>query len=132
MTENPTIDDVLSEGPGPFESRPTHSQAGDCVELYFEDADHYAERVDCWLTVFKAFDDRRLIGFQIKNVASLLSRFDKLDLNCRVSGTKWTIRLFAFISCIAFTEPRVSSNESYLDIAKHVLNSNQAFELASS
>lgn len=129
MAENETIDDVLREGPGPFEAGPTYSPVGDCVEVFFEDSDHYAERVDCWLTIYRSFETKRLVGFEIKNVATLLSKFDLLGLDCRVTGTKCAIRLEAFFACLPYVEPTVAQAEPYRNITGHVIRSNQAFEL---
>jgi len=58
----------------PFQIRPTYSVAGDCVEVFMEDADHYAEYVNCWLTVYKAFSDKRIVGIQINNISKVISR----------------------------------------------------------
>jgi hypothetical protein len=131
MAEHNTIDDILNEGRrGQFESRPTYSASGDCVELFFEDADYFAERVDCWLTVYKRFGDEHIVGFQIKNVATLLSRFDALGLDCRIKGTKWAIRLDTFVACVPFVDPESSMRPAFRDIFRETISrENHAFEL---
>lgn len=129
MAEFSTIEEFLSSPKPGFESRPTYSKSADCVELFFEDSDHYAERIDCWLTIYKAFDGDRVVGFMIKNVGTLLTRFDVLGLNCRVSGTKWAIQLSAFVACVPFVQPEMTHEPAFRDVANRVLHSNQAFEL---
>ena len=101
------VDKLLAESPNQFESVPFYSEDGDSLQFYHENVDYHAERIDCWLTVYKAFEDERLIGFKIKNVKVLLSRFDALGLDCRVSQTQWAIRLQPLIAYIplAFTNP---------------------------
>lgn len=131
MAQNLDIKSILRDYPPHFESRPTYSSVGDCVELYFEDADHHAERIDCWLTVYKAFDDQRLIGFKLKNIEALLSAFDALGLDCRVSGKKWDIRLSAMIEYFPWVEPTSATLSSYRDLLTHVTSrSQETFELA--
>ncbi len=109
--DNPKL---LSELEGPFESRPFYSPEGDCVFFHFEDADHFAERVDCWLTVFKAFDDRRLVGFKLKNIRTLLSAFDALNLDItRVASNQWVISLKAFLAAMPWVQPETAGMEPY-------------------
>lgn len=124
-----TIDEIMKVGPGPFEARPTYSATGDCVEYFFEDADHYADRVDCWLTVYKAFSDKRLVGFQFKNVAALLSKFKALGLDCRVSGSNWAIRLDLMIAFVPYVEKSAATDKSYLDVVSRAVNTEKAFDL---
>ena len=47
------------------------SKVGDCVRYFNEDASHYRERVDELLTLYRADDDARIIGVQIKGMSRL-------------------------------------------------------------
>jgi hypothetical protein len=53
-----------------------YSKEGDCVFFYNEPVDSKAERVDELLTVYRALDDNRIVGAQIKGI----SRLPKHDL----------------------------------------------------
>lgn len=105
MAERLNVEDILSSiGERRFTPKPFHSPEADCLHFYFEDTRSNAVRIDCWLTIYKASDDGRIIGFKLKNIKALLSRFDALGLDFRVSGKKWSIRLqtfFAFIPLVA-------------------------------
>lgn len=48
-----------------------HCPEGDCVFVHLEDAPHYRERVDQLVTFYKALDDGRFIGLQIKGISKL-------------------------------------------------------------
>lgn len=114
MAEKLDIPKLLSELGGGFESRPFYSSEGDCVFFHFEDADHFAERIDCWLTVYRSFDDRRLVGFKLKNVRTLLSAFDTLNLDItRVASDQWVISLKAFLAALPWVQPETASREPY-------------------
>lgn len=48
-----------------------YSSDADCVFCFAEDVDHYAERVDKVLTVYRAEQDDHIIGLQIKAISQL-------------------------------------------------------------
>jgi len=74
-----------------------YSHEGDCVFVYNEGGEYIRQRVDGLLTLFRAPDDGRIIGLQIKGVkaeqvigvsvthvaASSKSRIDTVDLLLR-------------------------------------------------
>lgn len=100
MVEKLDVDKLIKQFPAKFESKPFYSHTNDAAYFYHENTDHYAERIDCWLTVYKAFEDDRLIGFKIKNLRVLLSRFDALGLACRASKGNWLILLQPMLAYI--------------------------------
>jgi hypothetical protein len=70
--------------PRGFHSRPYYSQEGDFLTYFFENQDHYAERLDDILTVYRSMDERRFVGFKLKGVVHLLKtlgdfKFDVFD-----------------------------------------------------
>lgn len=73
------VESILKAHAFQFESRPFYSIVGDCIHFYFENVDHFADRVDCWLTVYKAFDDDRMIGFKLKNIKALIPAAAPVD-----------------------------------------------------
>jgi len=100
MAEELDIDRLIGSMKREFEPRPYYSPESDALYFYCENEDYAAERIDCWLTVFRAFSDNRIIGFKIKNVKILLSKFDALGLDCRLSTSKWFIWLQPLIAYI--------------------------------
>ena len=120
MVQKLDADKLIKRFPSKFEPKPFYSQTNDAVYFYHEDADHHAERIDCWLTIYKAFDDERLIGFKIKNLKVLLSRFDALGLACRVSEGSWEILLQPIL---AFIPMAVESATVHLPDYRDVLTS---------
>lgn len=58
--------------PGAFESAPYYTSEGDCLFWFFRDQEHYAERIDELVTVYRAFEGGGIVGVQIKGVKRLL------------------------------------------------------------
>ncbi|MFH1108407.1 MAG: hypothetical protein V1790_04305 [Planctomycetota bacterium] len=121
MAKDLDVDAILKEFPSRFESRPSYSAAGDCVEYFFEDTDHFAERIDCWLTVYRAFDDRRVIGFKLKNVKALVSAFDALGLDVRISKNACIIRIQPLIAFVPWVQPESANTATYRDVLSRVV-----------
>lgn len=45
-----------------------HSKDGDCIFAHWEDVPSYAERINGPITVYRAMDDKRIVGCQLKGV----------------------------------------------------------------
>ncbi len=120
MADKLNVDAILKAHPPAFESRPFYSLEGDCVKLYFENVDYFADRVDCWLTAYKAFDDKRLIGFKLKNIKTLVSAFDGLGLDVRVSKNRWEIDLRATISYCPWVWSTPANTQVYRDVLSQI------------
>lgn len=119
MSAELDVDSLLREFPPNFESAPFYSPEGDCIHWYFENVDGHAERIDCWLTVRKAFDDGRLVGFKLKSVRLLLNAFDRLGLEVRISEAEWTIdlRLAVALSPLVL---ECTTSSSYRDVLSRI------------
>ena len=65
------LDNLRTENVGPPSPGGFYSQAGDCFFYYFEDAPHLAEWIDTTMTVYRALDDRRIVGVQINGVSRI-------------------------------------------------------------
>ena len=126
MASAEEIDSLIAKYKRPFTSRPTYTDVGDCVELYFEDADCYADRVDCWLTLYRAFDDRRVVGFMLKNIKTLLSRFDALGLECRVRAQSCTLRVHALVAYVPWVDPESARRKQYHDVLSRLRDKTDA------
>jgi hypothetical protein len=65
-----TLNDYAeSLGPtGDFRVGCIFQQEADLLSVHFDDKPHYAERVDKFLTLFKAFDGGSLVGFELKGI----------------------------------------------------------------
>jgi hypothetical protein len=69
---NELIEYLHGRKPRGFEPRPFYSKEGDFLTFFFEGDDHYAERLDDVLTVYRAMTDDRFVGFKLKGVVHLL------------------------------------------------------------
>jgi hypothetical protein len=66
--------DVM-EGPPRFEPRPWYNPEGDCLVYHAANEAVVADRIDEMLTIYRSAVDERPIGYQIKGVAALISKF---------------------------------------------------------
>ena len=110
MAEPLDIKSLLDRPKQAFQSKLFHSVDSDSLQFYLEDVEFYAERIDCWLTIYKQFGTHRLIGFKIKNIRILLSKFDALGLAYSVSrtGEHWVIMaqpMLAYIPVVMQSHP---------------------------
>lgn len=71
-------EDVQRLTPKPFAIRPRVSRAGNCVFMYFAPDEAWADRVDDFLTVYRSFANRRIVGFKLKNLTLLTARLGDL------------------------------------------------------
>jgi hypothetical protein len=116
MADLKRIDQLIREYEKPFSPGVTYSELGDCAEFYFQDADCFAERVDCWLTVYRDMDSKKVAGFMLKNVKTLLSAFDQLGLECRVRPASCEISVYGIVEKMPWVNPESARTPSYLDI----------------
>jgi hypothetical protein len=78
-----------------FHPRPRYSREGDCVIFYFEESESYGDRVDGILTVYRALDDDRIVGCQLKGIATLLERANhfKFEIEIDDHGVRFSALL---------------------------------------
>jgi hypothetical protein len=75
VKERDELGALLDEGTKRAPARPKpggwYSPEGDCVFFYRENARSHAERVDDLLTIYRADDDGRILGAQVKGITKL-------------------------------------------------------------
>jgi len=71
-------------GPPTFQDRPWYNPHGDCIVHQVADEAIIADRIDELLTLYRSAIDRRVIGYQIKGVMTLIRKFgwDGLTVHC--------------------------------------------------
>ncbi|MEX2387032.1 MAG: hypothetical protein WD534_04060 [Phycisphaeraceae bacterium] len=74
--------------PEQFNPRPWYSRAGDCLFYHFDEAESYADRVDDVVTVYRAFEDDRLVGCQIKGITALIQMFGEFGVEVQEGRAK--------------------------------------------
>ena len=68
------LEDMM-EGEPVFKAEPWYNPHGDCVVYKIADEALVADRIDEMLTVYNSAVDDRPIGFQIKGVRAIISKF---------------------------------------------------------
>ncbi len=119
MAETLNVPKLLDRFPARFSPQLFYSADSDSLQFYHEDVEYYAERIDCWLTVYKEFETEKLIGFKLKNVKVLLSRFDALGLGYNVSKSrkKWSVMVQPVLAYIPVAlEPSQGRMDQYHDV----------------
>lgn len=78
------IEDIDFEEEGKqikFESgKPFYSEAGDCIFIFFEDTEYYAERIDDSFTAYISEKDHHVIGLQIKSIKNRIEHYSILPM----------------------------------------------------
>jgi hypothetical protein len=68
------LNDIV-EGQPEFKAEPWYNHHGDCVVFQMANEAVIGDRVDEILTVYRSAVDQRPIGYQIKGIAALISKF---------------------------------------------------------
>ncbi len=66
------IEFLKANKPGAFRPEPDYSAEGDSLTFFFEDHEYYGERIDSFLTAYRAVDSDDLVGCQIKGLPKAL------------------------------------------------------------
>lgn len=82
----------IAQEEGPARQGCFYSRDADCVFCHLEDVPYFAERVDGLLTIYRAEEDARLVGAQLKGV-SKLPKHDVLGLGLRHEGDVQVLEL---------------------------------------
>src|SRR5260370_39393650 len=68
------IERIKRHRPKAFKAQIVYSPEGDSLTFIFEDTEYYRERIDDFLTVYRAIEARdRLVGCQLKGGAEVLA-----------------------------------------------------------
>ena len=105
---------VKANKPQGFEPRPYYSTEGDSLTFFFENRDYYRERIDDFLTVYRAMEGDGLVGCQIKGLPSTLKLLG--DFGIIISDGKVALAMI-FMACMAQT-PEPASKECYRKLGK--------------
>ncbi len=106
MADQSLIDYMDSLGPGKeFKPDPYICPEADTLTMYFENTPSYAERVDHELTVFKSFESKELIGFELKGILPRMRELARL-IHVRATTPKIHIKLLLLIYLAEVKEHR--------------------------
>lgn len=92
-----------------FAPRPVYSAAGDCLFLYFDEAESYGDRVDGLLTVYRALDGDQIVGCQIKGITAILKKFGEFGLKLTTKSVD--LALLFLVSNLVSENPVYSEGE---------------------
>jgi hypothetical protein len=118
---NALTDYLRDHKPQQFKAVPIYSPEGDSLTFIFEDTQFYRQRIDNFLTVYRAMDSReggkvgRLVGCQLKGVPTMLKSVGSFG----VTITNHPIKLFmVFHLYMATADQQVQ--HFYLDLANRI------------
>lgn len=81
--------------PGPFKSVPYYDALNDCLTLYISDAESYRERIDRYLTVYRAIEDGKIVGCHVKYVKKLLEAVHAIRIGVKTETMTLGLLLLA-------------------------------------
>ena len=74
---------ILKKGQNSVHNKTTpgawYSPEGDCIFCFVEDVDDYAEYINRSITIHRADEDDRIIGFQIKEINKMMNQESDVD-----------------------------------------------------
>ena len=104
---------------GSFTPTPYYSKDGDSLIFYFKEGDHYAERCDDRLTVYRSFDSKNIVGCQIKGVHCILKKLGSFGFRIQEGDVKLTM---IFLGYAATSKPKEDSTVAELSRAAATIN----------
>ena len=104
--------------PRGFTPQANYSAEGDSLTFFFRDEPSYRERVDDFLTVYRAVVGDELVGCQIKGLPDALKLLGDFGLLLEDG----TIRLgMIFVACMAVS-PEPEGKRRYQELSAHIRN----------
>jgi hypothetical protein len=117
---NELIEYLKGKRPKGFRCKPFYSKEGDFLTYYFKGVDHYAERIDEILTVYRATEGNQFVGFKLKGVAHLLKTLG--DLQVRVFDDDGNLQLSLLLMAGTMKTRRPSALPVYQQFARETAN----------
>ena len=108
------VEHIKKHKPKGFKAIPIYSPEGDSLTFIFVDVEFYRQRIDDFLTVYRAIDGDHLVGCQLKGVPEVLDLLGSFDLTVHNKPIKLKI---IFLGCMTRTQKEV--HHFYLDLAMH-------------
>jgi hypothetical protein len=110
------IEYLKTNKPSGFTPKPHYSADGDSLTFYFKNMESYGERVDNFLTVYRAMDTGELVGCQVKGVARALKLLGNFGV-CIDDGSVFLGMIF--MACLAANpQPEPETRERYLELGR--------------
>jgi hypothetical protein len=107
------IEYIKQNKPKEFKPRPFYSNEGDSLTFFFKDAPYYRERVDDFVTAYRAIDGRGLVGCQIKGLPAALKLLGNIKLDVSDGRVKLSM---IFMALIAKTPAEQEAKERYVEL----------------
>ena len=112
-----TIAEILkSKKPAGFAPRPFYSSEGDSLTFFFEDQPYYGERIDDFLTAYRAMDGDGLVGCQVKGLLRALRLLGDFGLIVSDGNVSLTM-IFMVIALMAENE-RPEATARYKELGR--------------
>lgn len=108
------LDFLKNNKPQGFNPRPFYSGEGDSLTFFFENKECYRERIDDFLTAYRAIDGHGLVGCQIKGLPKALELLG--DFGIRISDGKVSLAMI-FMAYMAQTMEE-ESKECYRELGR--------------
>jgi hypothetical protein len=108
------VEYIKSHKPKGFAPRPYYSAEGDSLTFFFENVEYYGQRIDDFLTAYRAIDGNGLVGCQIKGLPKALALLG--DFKLSVSDGKVLLTMI-FIALMAQT-PEEDARDCYRELGK--------------
>lgn len=119
------LEQIRKNKPKGFKPRPFYSLDGDSLTFFFKDEEYYGERIDDFVTAYRAINGRGLIGCQVKGLPRALNLLG--DFKLALTDGKVLLTMI-FMALMAQTNPE--ARECYRELGKMAAESNASISRA--
>lgn len=122
----------LGYGSQKNEIQPWYNSVGDYIEFQTINEGFIADRIDDFLTVYRAVDDNRTIGFKIKDVQALVQKVgaDAMAVKCQTHGTRIVSIGLLLLAAYEEDRPSIGRREGYVSAMEALREAPAEMQLA--
>jgi len=121
MEKHFLADLVRDEGEAEFRPEPWYNPYGDCVVFLAANEATYADRVDEVLTLYRAQNDDRAVGFQIKGVQAIIDQFGLRGVQIGAEGEGREVVSVRMLLLVALRQAREPLTHHRLQVYDDIL-----------
>jgi hypothetical protein len=118
------LEDMMKgQGQPEFRAEPWYNPYGDCIVYQMVDVAVVAERVDELLTIYRSASDNRAIGFQIKGVHAIITKFGLDGLAVASEADSGGVRSISIAALLLAAyeqgEPTIARRMAYASVMEY-------------
>lgn len=111
--------DLEKQRPADFVKKPFYDPVDDSITLFFADDEACREKVDRFLSVYRSFQTKQVVGCHLKDVRKILSKVEALNIGIKTSSITFGMLLLS-VPWVAEGEPIRVESRRYREVVEPV------------